>query len=72
LTFLLLFSSRSSGVESKSPDDELFKALAYEYSSRNPAMIKRLTCAGESFENGIINGADWYNVKGLYLVLSIS
>ena len=52
---------------SKSPDDELFKHLAYTYSKNHPTMHLGLPpCKGESerFPDGITNGAKWYNVAG--------
>ena len=52
---------------SKSPDDEIFKHLAYTYSKNHPTMhLGQPPCNGEfdRFPLGITNGAKWYNVAG--------
>ncbi|VVC87334.1 unnamed protein product [Leptidea sinapis] len=51
-------------VESRSPDNDLFKHLASVYASRNEDMKKGNSCMPETFKDGIINGAFWYSVKG--------
>ena len=57
---------RESGYYSKSPDDAIFKELALVYSRAHATMHKGQTCPGdyESFQNGITNGAHWYDVPG--------
>ncbi|XP_060704425.1 carboxypeptidase D isoform X1 [Hemiscyllium ocellatum] len=59
----------SGGYYSKSPDDEVFKYLARSYSSKHPVMkTGKPNCPidppGETFDNGITNGAKWYDVTG--------
>lgn len=55
-----------SGVYSKSPDDSLFKQLALTYAQHHPIMkTGNPNCGdGETFKNGITNGAFWYDVPG--------
>ncbi|KAI5745174.1 hypothetical protein M8J76_008927 [Diaphorina citri] len=50
-------------VESKSPDNEMFKHLAQTYANGNPVMKTGTNC-DDHFPNGITNGAYWYDVKG--------
>ncbi|XP_063002757.1 carboxypeptidase D [Elgaria multicarinata webbii] len=58
----------SSGVYSKSADDEVFKYLAKAYASNHPIMKTGTpNCPGEeeeTFTDGITNGAQWYDVPG--------
>ncbi|XP_023700161.1 carboxypeptidase D [Paramormyrops kingsleyae] len=53
---------------SKSPDDDVFRMVSLAYSRANPMMRKGHPCEAlypnEYFENGITNGAQWYNVAG--------
>ncbi|KAM7413254.1 hypothetical protein PAMA_020570 [Pampus argenteus] len=53
---------------SRSPDDKVFQQLSRAYSQENPLMHNGHPCddlyPGEYFEDGITNGADWYNVPG--------
>ncbi|KAG2459522.1 CBPD Carboxypeptidase, partial [Polypterus senegalus] len=64
------YDDDANGVRaySKSPDDALFRMVALAYSKENSAMSKGHPCPGpfshEYFENGITNGAHWYNVPG--------
>ncbi|XP_075984216.1 carboxypeptidase D-like isoform X2 [Anticarsia gemmatalis] len=51
-------------VESRSPDDSLFKHLARTYATRNADMLAGDTCPPENFDGGLTNGAHWYAVKG--------
>ena len=55
-----------SGVYSKSPDDAVFRQLALVYAQHHPVMrTGKPDCGvGESFKNGITNGAFWYDVPG--------
>lgn len=59
---------QSSGVYSKSADDEVFKYLAKAYASHHPIMKTGTpNCPGEedeTFKDGITNGAHWYDVEG--------
>ncbi|XP_076831943.1 carboxypeptidase D [Brachyhypopomus gauderio] len=56
------------GVYSRSPDDELFRYLARVYAENNPVMrTGEPKCEGdpgETFKDGITNGAQWYDVPG--------
>ncbi|KOX76817.1 Carboxypeptidase D [Melipona quadrifasciata] len=64
-------------IESLSPDDKVFKALALAYSNAHPYMHLGEPCPSfpngrntvqsmleKSFPNGITNGAAWYSVSG--------
>ena len=57
-----------TGKYSKSPDDAMFRHLALSYASNHPVMkTGSPNCPidpDEGFENGITNGAFWYNVPG--------
>ncbi|XP_048374644.1 carboxypeptidase D [Sphaerodactylus townsendi] len=59
---------QTSGLYSKSADDEVFKYLAKAYASNHPIMKTGTpNCPGEEkevFEGGITNGAQWYDVEG--------
>lgn len=60
-------SHRNNGY-SKSPDDKIFKQLANAYSAAHRIMHNGKPCVdlypGETFKNGVTNGADWYSVAG--------
>ncbi|XP_071756734.1 carboxypeptidase D isoform X1 [Centroberyx gerrardi] len=51
-----------------SPDDKVFQQVARAYSQENPLMHNGHPCEDlypdEYFEDGITNGANWYNVPG--------
>ena len=54
-------------IYSRSPDDDIFRQLAFSYSRAHPTMHLGLSaCEGyeESFVDGITNGAEWYNIDG--------
>lgn len=53
----------SPGHEAKTPDDALFKYLSVKYASKNPKMANGSACE-DHFENGITNGAQWYELEG--------
>nr|XP_028564224.1 carboxypeptidase D [Podarcis muralis] len=59
---------KTSGVYSKSADDEVFRYLAKAYASNHPIMKTGTpNCPGEeeeTFQDGITNGAQWYDVEG--------
>lgn len=67
-----------TGHYSRSADDALFRYLARTYADHNPIMrTGRPQCPdtpNETFEDGITNGAQWYDVpgKGLPAVLSLN
>ncbi|CAG9833486.1 unnamed protein product [Diabrotica balteata] len=48
------------------PDDDVFKFLAKTYSDNHPEMHTEVHCEGvqQTFEHGVVNGADWYQVEG--------
>ncbi|KZC10088.1 Carboxypeptidase D [Dufourea novaeangliae] len=56
--------SRTCCIESKSPDDELFKYLAHVYADNHPQMHAGNACPPEIFRGGVTNGAYWYEVIG--------
>ncbi|KAL6116189.1 cpd [Pungitius sinensis] len=53
---------------SRSPDDDVFQQVSRAYSQENPLMHNGHPCKdlypNEYFEDGITNGANWYNVPG--------
>uniref|UniRef100_A0A3B4TBF9 Carboxypeptidase D n=2 Tax=Seriola dumerili TaxID=41447 RepID=A0A3B4TBF9_SERDU len=53
---------------SQSPDDKVFQQVSKAYSQENPLMHNGHPCEDlypdEYFEDGITNGANWYNVPG--------
>ncbi|XP_023290053.1 carboxypeptidase D isoform X2 [Orussus abietinus] len=51
-------------IESKSPDDRLFRHLAHSYADNNPEMKKGNTCPPDDFPGGVTNGAYWYEIQG--------
>lgn len=51
-----------ASVYSWSPDDGLFRSLARTYADLNPALYA--SNSDPSYDRGICNGADWYNVRG--------
>lgn len=53
-----------SGKKSPSPDDGLFRHLALTYALNHPTMKTGHVCLDDSFENGITNGAQWFDVPG--------
>ena len=57
-------SHPESGYYSKSPDDAIFKELALVYSRSHTTMHLGRICPGDSFPDGITNGAHWYDVPG--------
>ncbi|KAK3084908.1 hypothetical protein FSP39_021215 [Pinctada imbricata] len=48
---------------SAAPDDAMFKHLAHVYSNNHKTMHNPPHC-GDNFEDGITNGAHWYDVPG--------
>ncbi|XP_044763905.1 carboxypeptidase D [Coccinella septempunctata] len=57
-------TGRQCCKESKSPDDKLFKRLASLYAQNHPIMKSGNGCPQEHFEDGITNGAFWYELQG--------
>lgn len=53
------------GVTSLSPDNDVFLQLAKIYADNHRTMKNpQFQCRGDSFTDGITNGAYWYNVRG--------
>lgn len=52
-----------AGVESLSPDNDVFVSLAHLYADNHKTMKQAEFC-GDRFTDGITNGAHWYNVRG--------
>lgn len=50
---------------SPTPDDAVFRNLALVYAQNHPAMRTGKNC-NDSFDNGITNGAHWYELNGMY------
>ncbi|TKR92528.1 hypothetical protein L596_007165 [Steinernema carpocapsae] len=62
-------SPSMQSVETRSPDDKLFVALAYTYARSHDNMWRTgrrcgLAVNGDTFSNGITNGAGWYQLSG--------
>ena len=55
-----------SAVYSPTSDDDIFKDISKAYSYAHSTMFKANRCpgSGESFPDGITNGADWYPLTG--------
>nr|CAD7426106.1 unnamed protein product [Timema monikensis] len=51
-------------AESPTPDNDVFRHLASLYANAHPFMKTGVACPLDTFENGITNGALWYEVKG--------
>ncbi|EZA54200.1 Carboxypeptidase D [Ooceraea biroi] len=51
-------------IESRSPDNDLFKYLAHVYADNHPEMRRGDGCPPEIFPGGVTNGAYWYEVIG--------
>ncbi|EDW78568.2 uncharacterized protein Dwil_GK16509, isoform B [Drosophila willistoni] len=49
--------------ESLTPDDRVFKQLAHTYSDNHPIMRRGNNC-NDTFNGGITNGANWYELSG--------
>lgn len=57
------------GVKSPSPDDKLFMHLAKTYSNSHAFMKKGNVCQDDDFPGGITNGAEWYDVAGMFKII---
>merc|ERR1712203_86812 len=58
-------SNERDGMQSLTPDDQTFRALASLYATRHKSMFKGSgLCHEDNFPGGITNGAKWYIVKG--------
>ena len=57
-------SHQDVGYYSTSPDDSLFIHLAKTYSLNHKTMYNGNLCQGDSFKDGITNGAQWFDVPG--------
>jgi len=59
------FDNSISGKNVYSPttNDDIFVELALSYSLAHPTMYFGRAC-GDTFPNGVTNGAEWYNVDG--------
>nr|XP_020818855.1 carboxypeptidase D [Phascolarctos cinereus] len=59
---------KTSGIYSRTDDDEVFKYLARAYASKHPIMKtgdpRCPSDEDETFKDGITNGAHWYDVEG--------
>ena len=60
-----------SGVKSPAPDDPIFKHLALTYSLNHKTMRNGSVCQDDSFPDGITNGAEWYDVPGMTLIICL-
>lgn len=68
-------SHQRQGSYSQTADDSLFRYLAQVYSHNHPVMkTGQPNCSDdleETFEDGIINGAQWYDVPGKMIHFSL-
>jgi carboxypeptidase D len=55
---------RVAGEYSAAPDDAVFKQLAHVYANNHKTM-KSVEQCGDHFQDGITNGAHWYDVPGI-------
>ncbi len=55
-------TASGASVYSATPDDSLFVSLARTYADANPPMFA--SNSDSSYDRGICNGADWYNIRG--------
>ncbi|XP_065891304.1 carboxypeptidase D-like isoform X1 [Dysidea avara] len=53
-----------SGYYSRSPDDAILREMALVYSHSHHTMHLGRNCPGDDFQDGITNGAHWYDVPG--------
>lgn len=53
-----------SGKLSPAPDHPLFKHLALTYARNHPTMRTGHVCLDDNFDQGITNGAHWFDVPG--------
>ena len=53
------------GKYSPAPDDAVFKHLAHVYSNAHRTMHNSDKCDGDHFDDGITNGANWYELMGM-------
>lgn len=58
-------------TESPSPDNNLFKKLALTYAQPHLKMKTGNVCPRDKFDQGITNGAFWYEVRGEYKLFLI-
>ncbi|CAG2174026.1 unnamed protein product, partial [Oppiella nova] len=62
------YDNNKFGLRKKSvaPDNDVFRHLALTYVKKHPNMKSPVQCKErtDAFENGIVNGAQWYPVKG--------
>lgn len=64
-------SHKAMGEYSAAPDDAVFRQLAHTYSNNHRTMHNTGKRCGDSFVDGITNGAQWYDVPGGYYCRSI-
>lgn len=55
-----------SGKLSPAPDHPLFKQLALTYAQAHPTMRTGHVCLDDNFDQGITNGAHWFDVPGTF------
>ena len=56
-----------TGVASIAPDNDFFIEMASTYSNNHFDMhLNNRKCGEDQFDGGITNGAEWYNVPGLF------
>lgn len=64
------YDNNRSGQRKKSisKDDDVFTHLAKTYAKKHPTMKNNKQCNEKNsvFRNGIVNGAEWYPVQGIY------
>lgn len=65
----IFVASLPTNPPSLTPDNDVFEHLATVYSQSHLTMHKGESC-GRHFKGGIINGAAWYSLIGLAIIIS--
>ena len=58
------YDSKSSENYTVTPDDDLFQSLSLTYSTSHATMSTGTKSGAAVFDDGIVNGANWYEVVG--------
>lgn len=56
--------SRWKSKYSAAPDDKMFRRLAHIYADNHKTMTTGHVCDDDNFQDGVTNGAHWYDVPG--------
>ena len=65
---VVLAKKKAGSGPSISPDDDVFRFLSLTFSRSHHTMATTtVKCDGESFKDGITNGAEWFPIAGMYI-----